>query len=53
MAGKLAWTVKAQSAQIALDLSESVGESIDSKGDGSCKGVDRVDRVDSGRLDVE
>ncbi len=53
VAGELTWTVKAQSAEIELDLGERVGGRIDSKGDGSEKGVDRVDRVDSGRLDVD
>ncbi len=39
----LAWTVKAQAAEVALDLGESDGGRIDSKSDGSCEGVHRVD----------
>ncbi len=43
VAGELAWTVEAQAAEVALDLSESVGGRIDSKGDGRGEGADGLD----------
>ncbi len=56
MAGELLRTVEAQAAEVALDLSESVGGKIYMKGDGRGEDVDGLDgdgRLGDGCLDAE